>query len=132
MPQCVQQLDAVCRDGPPFAPDGKTIAIQLHFQPVAEADEGVTGQPLTAFDALQQKAGRKGRKLHERRNRRIEVTRYVEGRFQRRDSLSVGQMQKTHLGFTGDGFFAQKKLGLKAAKWALSVRRCATTRSKRK
>src|SRR5512140_2340182 len=86
MAQCVQQLDAVCGHGPPFAPDSEAITIQLHFQPVAEADEGVAGQPLTAFDALEQEARREGRKLHERRNRRIEVTRYVEGRFHAADS----------------------------------------------
>src|ERR1700742_3042415 len=94
MPQCVQQLDAVCWDGPAFAPDSEAITIQLHLQPVAEADEGVAGQPLTALDALEQEARREGRKLHERRNRRIEVTRYVEGRFQRRDSLICGPNAK--------------------------------------
>ncbi len=60
--------------------DAEAIAVQLDLETVAEADEGIAAEALTAFDALQQEAGLEGRELHERRNRRVEIARDVKVR----------------------------------------------------
>jgi hypothetical protein len=85
--------------------DGQRARVQAHLKTVAEADEGITRQTLPALDAFEQEARLEGGELGERRNRRIEVTCNVEGRFQMRSSLIFHRQQKTHPGGAGDGFW---------------------------
>ncbi len=56
----------------------EAVPVEPHLEPVAEADEGVARQALAALHALQQEARRKGRELHERRDRRVEISWDVE------------------------------------------------------
>ena len=53
------------------------VAVEPELHAVAKPDEGVTAQPLPALDALEQETRLEGTELHERRDRRIEVTRNV-------------------------------------------------------
>src|SRR6185312_15199159 len=66
-----------------LAADNEAVAIEPHLKAVAEAYKGVARQAFAAFHALQQETWGEGSELHERRYRRIEITRYVEWRFQR-------------------------------------------------
>src|SRR6202011_1646860 len=45
------------------AADGEPRGIEAHFQAIAEADEGITRQPLSSLDAFQQESRAKGRQL---------------------------------------------------------------------
>jgi hypothetical protein len=63
-----------------LAAQHEPIAIQLHFEAIAEADERIACEPLAALDAFQQKARLERGELHERRDRRVEVPGDVEMR----------------------------------------------------
>src|SRR5882757_2188437 len=81
--QSGKELRARIRDRPSLPVDRESVAIEPYFEAITETDEGITCKTLAAFHALQQKAGFERSELHERRDRRIEVARYIEWRFQR-------------------------------------------------
>src|SRR5688500_10295374 len=75
-----EQLGAVLRDGAAVGTETEAIPVEFHLETIAETDEGVAGEALSTFDALQEETGLERRELHERRNRRVEITRDVKVR----------------------------------------------------
>jgi len=69
-----------------LAADHEPARIEPHLEAIAEADEGEASEPLTALDALEQEARAERGQLHERRYRRVQITRNVERRLQRSSS----------------------------------------------
>ena len=102
--QAREQLGTVGRRRAALGPDRETRLIEPHLEPVAEADEGIAAEPLAALDALEQEARRERAELHERRDRRVEITGDVEGGLQGRGSKNTQDNKKPIPGSSGDGF----------------------------
>ncbi len=77
------------------APMCKPSPIEPHLEAIAEADEGVARQALAALHALEQEARGERGELHERRDRRVEISRDVE--------YLVHETKKTHSGVLRSG-----------------------------
>ena len=94
--QGVQKLELGFRPGRMHAADAQARGVQTHFQAIAEADEGISRQPLASLDAFQQKSRPKGFELQIRRYRRIEIGGNVKRRLHAFNLTKPHGQQKTH------------------------------------
>ena len=97
-PQPREQLRARAWYRATLATDHEAVAIETNLEAVAETNERVARQALTPLDALEQETRRKARQLHKRRDRRVEITRNIEWRFQRSLQYRQTQYGKKHAG----------------------------------
>src|SRR5262249_25964082 len=80
--QLCEQCRRARRNRQAFLSHYQPVRIEAYLESIAEADEGKPTEPLASFDALEQKARPERGELHERRNRRVEISGDVENRLQ--------------------------------------------------